>query len=103
MHKTYKVTVPRAGEGVHSVKINRILKPTGSAVKEDESIIEIETNKATMEIPSPVDGVVGDVFCSENDSLKVGEVLLHVNYVNKEVSVNDALPEKGNKRAMCMI
>lgn len=94
MHKTYKVTVPRAGEGVHSVKINRILKPTGSAVKEDESIIEIETNKATMEIPSPVDGVVGDVFCSENDSLKVGEVLLHVNYVNKEVSVNDALPEK---------
>ncbi|MCB9990723.1 MAG: 2-oxo acid dehydrogenase subunit E2 [Rhodospirillales bacterium] len=97
MSRTVEVIAPRAGEGIQHVKINRILKEKGAVVKEDECVVEIETAKATLEISSPVDGVIGDIFCAENDTVAVGDVLVHVDCGEQKIANNNRFGQKRKK------
>jgi pyruvate/2-oxoglutarate dehydrogenase complex dihydrolipoamide acyltransferase (E2) component len=54
------VTVPSVGESITEVFVGAWLKQPGDAVKRDEPLVEIETDKATVEVPAPVDGVLAE-------------------------------------------
>ncbi|MCX6257655.1 MAG: dihydrolipoamide acetyltransferase family protein [Bacteroidia bacterium] len=70
-----EVQVPAMGEGIKEATITRWLKKTGEPVKEDDSIVEIATDKVDSEIPSPVEGTMTEQLFKEGDSVMVGSVI----------------------------
>jgi len=71
------ITVPAAGESVTEADISIILMPTGSQVQEDDAILELETDKATMPLNAPCAGRV-EVLVAEGDTVKVGQVIARI-------------------------
>jgi pyruvate dehydrogenase E2 component (dihydrolipoamide acetyltransferase) len=67
--------LPDIGEGVHEGEIVRWIVPVGGNVKQDEPVVEVMTDKATVEIPSPGSGVVSKHNFAEGAVAKVGDVL----------------------------
>ena len=72
------VKVPAAGESISEVFIGTWLKNEGDSVAQDEAIVEVETDKATLEIPSPVAGVLTERLKAEGDAAAIGEVIARV-------------------------
>ncbi|MCH8152626.1 MAG: 2-oxo acid dehydrogenase subunit E2 [Planctomycetes bacterium] len=68
--------LPDLGEGVHEGQIVRLLVAQGDHVKEDQPLLEVETDKASVEIPSPYTGVVAKVHVAEQQVVNVGDVLI---------------------------
>lgn len=73
---TTSFRLPDLGEGVHEAEILAIPVTTGQVVKEGDIILEIETDKAAVEIPSPFTGTVGDILVQVGDMAVVGSVLM---------------------------
>jgi pyruvate dehydrogenase E2 component (dihydrolipoamide acetyltransferase) len=69
---------PDVGEGIHEGVIVTWLKEPGDAIKEDEPICEVETDKAVVEIPSPAAGTLGKRFHEVGETVNVGEVLVEI-------------------------
>ena len=67
--------VPEVGESITEVQIGRWLKQEGDAVEKDEPIVEIETDKVTLELPSPEAGVLGPITHPEGTEAAVGDVI----------------------------
>lgn len=76
MGTLFELKVPHLGEGIHHVRVANILAKAGDTVEEDDDIIEIETDKATYEVPSPVSGCIANILCQKGQILNVGENLL---------------------------
>ncbi len=70
-----EIKVPEVGESISQVEIGRWLKNVGDFVKTDEPIVEIESEKATIELPSPAQGVLGEVKKQTGDVAAIGEVI----------------------------
>lgn len=70
----YKVVLPKMGESVSEATITKWLKEIGERVQEDESIIEIATDKVDSDVPSPVGGILKEMAFQEGDTVQVGEV-----------------------------
>ena len=68
--------LPDLGEGIHEGEIVSVLVSAGDQVEEDQPILEVETDKATVEIPSPYTGAVQEVRVKRGDLVHVGDVLL---------------------------
>ena len=68
--------LPELGENVTSGDVTRVLVKVGDTVKVDQSVLEMETGKATVEIPSTVAGVVTQIHVKEGSKAKVGQVIL---------------------------
>jgi pyruvate dehydrogenase E2 component (dihydrolipoamide acetyltransferase) len=66
---------PELGEGLHEGRIARWLVKAGDAVKEDDALAEVENDKATVELPSPVDGVIQELRVKEGAVATVGEIV----------------------------
>lgn len=73
-----ELKVPPAGESISEVVIATWLKKEGQNIQKDEALVEIETDKATLEIPSPVTGVIGKILKSQGESAHIGEVIAHI-------------------------
>lgn len=73
-----EVVVPSAGESITEVFIGTWQKNVGDSVARDEIIVEIETDKATLDVRSPVDGTIEEILKSEGDSAQVGEVIIKI-------------------------
>ncbi|MGE0480448.1 MAG: 2-oxoglutarate dehydrogenase complex dihydrolipoyllysine-residue succinyltransferase [Phycisphaerae bacterium] len=71
----FELKVPSVGESVTKVQIGQWLKGAGERAERDQPVVEIETDKATIELPAPVGGVVSKVLKNEGDSAMVGEVI----------------------------
>src|SRR5215470_7890517 len=67
-----EIIIPQAGESVTEGVVQRWVKNVGDYVKRDETILEVETDKATMEVPAPVAGVLTAQRVKEGDSVKIG-------------------------------
>ena len=67
---------PDIGEGIQEGTLTKWLVEKGETIKEGESLIEVETDKVTTEIPSPKTGVVADLKFEEGDVINVGEVFV---------------------------
>ena len=72
----YEFRMPDLGEGVAEGEIVRWLVSPGQEVAEDDLLVEIQTDKATVEVPSPAAGVVSRILAEEGDVVPVGELLV---------------------------
>jgi pyruvate/2-oxoglutarate dehydrogenase complex dihydrolipoamide acyltransferase (E2) component len=70
-----KVLVPRLGEGVEEVTVTKWLKRIGDSVNEFEPLLEIESDKVTVEVPAPASGVILQIKIEEGQVVKVGDLL----------------------------
>lgn len=69
------IVVPVMGESVAEGTLSTFLKQPGDAVKKDETIAEIETDKVALEVPAPADGVIAEWTVSEGTSVTPGSVI----------------------------
>ena len=70
-----KILVPVLGESLNEATVSKWLKNKGDHVNADESIIELETDKVNLEVPSPISGVLSEINSNEGDTVQVGSVL----------------------------
>jgi pyruvate dehydrogenase E2 component (dihydrolipoamide acetyltransferase) len=73
-----EVKIPEISENVTSGKVVDVLVRPGDAIEVDDPIIEFETEKAVVEIPSPFRGRVAEILVEEGDELKVGDVIAKI-------------------------
>ena len=69
-------TIPELGENIDKGDVIRVLVAAGDDVKKDQAVLELETDKATIEVPSNVAGKVTDIRVKAGDRVKVGQVVL---------------------------
>jgi 2-oxoglutarate dehydrogenase E2 component (dihydrolipoamide succinyltransferase) len=74
-----EVKVPTLGESITEATLGQWLKQPGEAVKADEPIASLETDKVAVDVPSPVDGVMGEHSAAEGDTVLVGATIAIVN------------------------
>ncbi len=70
-----KIVVPALGESVTEATVSRWLKNVGEKVNSDEPIVELETDKVNVEVPSPSNGVLENISVNEGDTVEVGTLL----------------------------
>ncbi len=70
-----EIRVPTLGESVTEATVGQWFKKTGDTVNADEPIVELETDKVTLEVPAPVSGVLGDLVGGEGETVEVGALL----------------------------
>jgi pyruvate dehydrogenase E2 component (dihydrolipoamide acetyltransferase) len=73
---TFEFQLPNLGEGVTSADVAEILVKEGDVVTANQPILELETDKAVMEVPCPQAGVVKKVHTQEGETVQVGQVVL---------------------------
>lgn len=73
-----ELKVPAVGESISEVYIGEWLKKQGEFVNKDEPVVEIETDKATLEVPAPVSGTLSETLVGEGDSANVGDVIAKI-------------------------
>lgn len=71
--------LPDIGEGVHEGEITKWLVQPGQQIQADQPMVEVMTDKATVEIPSPVTGTVEGLMFKEGETVEVGKVILKIN------------------------
>ena len=99
-----KITVPTLGESVTEATVSKWLKSQGEKVTADEPLVELETDKVNVEVPSPVSGVLGSIVVKAGETVNVGSLLGTVENsstnkknITKEVS-NYSPPKKEKKK-----
>lgn len=70
--------LPDIGEGVHEGEIVKWLVSVGQTVQADEPMVEVMTDKATVEIPSPVQGTVSEILAKEGQTVLVGNIIIKI-------------------------
>jgi len=73
-----ELKVPSVGESITEVQIGAWLKRVGDHVRKDESLVEIESDKATAELPAPIDGVLTQIVKKRGERAEVGEVIAYM-------------------------
>src|SRR5438128_8252850 len=69
------IRVPSLGESVTEATIGKWFKKAGDAVAVDEPLVELETDKVTIEVPAPAAGVLGEIAAKDGDTVAVGALL----------------------------
>ena len=98
-------TLPELGENVTAGDVVRVLVSPGDSVAKDQPVLELETDKATIEVPSSVAGTVKDVRVKQGERIKVGQVVLTVEdgaggeapKPKEAAAAKDAAPSGGSK------
>src|SRR3954470_5274968 len=72
---TVEIKVPAMGESVTEATISKWFKKEGDAVKRDEPLLELETDKVTVEVPSPADGAIESISAQAGATVQVGALL----------------------------
>ena len=70
-----EIRVPALGESVTEATIAQWFKSEGEAVKEDEPLLELETEKVTLEVPAPASGVLSSISVKPGETVNVGALL----------------------------
>ena len=70
-----KVYLPELGEGINKATVTFWYFKPGEKVNEKDDLVELSTDKATFNLPSPCTGTVSEIIVSEGDAINVGEVL----------------------------
>ena len=79
MSTIVEVPVPSPGESISEVYIAGILKQVGDVVSVGDALLEVDSDKATLELPAPVAGELVELLCEEGDEVAVGTVIAKIN------------------------
>src|SRR3954454_2529095 len=74
-----EIRVPTLGESVTEATIGRWFKKAGEAVAVDEPLVELETDKVTIEVPAPSAGTLGEITAKDGETVAVGALLGQIN------------------------
>ena len=95
-----KIVVPVLGESITEATVSKWLKNEGDTVKADEPIVELETDKVNLEVPSPINGVLSKINSKDGSVVEVGALLGSVStngtgaIKKKEINKTKPKPEK---------
>ncbi len=89
------VVIPRIGESIATVILSKLLKRVGEAVAEGESILELDSDKASMELPAPAAGVLSAWLANVGDEVPIGAVVARI----EAGAVAAAAPAPGEVKA----
>jgi len=92
-----EVKLPEISEGVNSAVVTEILVKAGDQIKAEQAVIAVESDKATMEVPSEISGTVSEVLVKEEDEIKVGQTILTVEVDEGGESNEDGAAEDTEK------
>ena len=79
-----QILVPSLGESITEATVSKWLKQVGETVDSDEPLVELETDKVSVEVPSPLSGILSSIKVKEGDTVEVGALLGLVNEKNSE-------------------
>ena len=79
-----KITVPTLGESVTEATVSKWLKSVGEEVDSDEPLVELETDKVNVEVPSPLKGVLEEIGANEGETVEVGAFLGSISTISSE-------------------
>ena len=88
----FDFTLPDLGEGITEGEIRKWLVKEGDSVEEHQTVLELETDKAVVEVPSPKKGKILKINKEEGEIVKVGEVLMTI------AEEGEAIEEKPKER-----
>lgn len=89
-----KIPMPKLGESVVEGTIGRWLKAVGDEVVSDEPLVEVDTDKVSAEIPSPVTGIVEAILVREGEVVAVGEPIALINQAEEGTEVSDEVNDE---------
>ena len=79
-----KIIVPTLGESVTEATVSKWLKSVGEEVDSDEPLVELETDKVNVEVPSPSKGVLEKIGANEGEIVEVGAFLGSISTISSE-------------------
>ena len=82
--------LPDLGENIESADITKVLVSEGERIEKDQAVVEIETDKATVEVPSEFGGVVKELFVKDGETAKVGQKLFTIESSSAPVQEKEA-------------
>jgi len=85
--------MPKMGESIMEATILKWLKKEGDPVEQDESILEIATDKVDSEVPAPEAGIMGKILFSEDETITVGTVIAYLHTEGESSSVDSGAAE----------
>ena len=80
-----KILVPELGESITEATVSKWLKKEGETVEADEAIVELETDKVNLEVPSPISGTLSEISFKDGDTVEVGAILGLISEGNVEI------------------
>ena len=86
------ITIPDLG-GAESVEVIELCVSVGDSVEQEESLVVLESDKASMDVPSPVDGAVVKYLVAEGDTVKVGDAIAEIETAASEAVAEQAVEE----------
>ena len=94
---TNQIIVPSLGESVTEATVSKWLKQVGEKVDSDEPLVELETDKVNVEVPSPLSGTLSSIEVKEGDTVEVGALLGLVSE-GKSILVKNSKPESKEQK-----
>jgi 2-oxoglutarate dehydrogenase E2 component (dihydrolipoamide succinyltransferase)/2-oxoisovalerate dehydrogenase E2 component (dihydrolipoyl transacylase) len=82
------IIMPQLGESIAEGTVIRWFVPVGGTIQKDESLLEVETEKVTLEIPSPATGRLNEIIVHEGETVPVGTLLAHIDSLPPSEVVN---------------
>ncbi len=73
-----ELKLPELGENIESVEVTAVMIAVGDQVERDQPVIEVETEKASLEVPAPAAGKITELLVSKGDQITVGQVILRI-------------------------
>ena len=92
-----EILLPDLGEGIEGAEVSEVSVSVGSKVRKDETVLVLESDKASMEIPSEVNGVILEILVSPGDEVTTGQLLIKIE--GEETSVTEKEKEKPKKES----
>jgi len=98
-----ELKVPEVGESITEVEIGGWLKPEGAVVQKDENVVTLESEKATVELPSPIAGRITKILKQKGQTAAIGEVLAYLDQTEaaaeKPASPREAAPSPARENS----
>ena len=79
-----EIILPELGEGIDGAEVSEVSVTVGDVVAVDETIMVLESDKASMEIPADVSGTISEILVATGDELKPGHVLMKIETTEKK-------------------
>ena len=90
------IILPELGEGIESVDVTEVCVKKGGLVKKNNVLLIVESEKASMEIPSESNGKVVNIFINKGDTIKTGDCLFEIDgYKIESADKKEPLPKEG--------
>tara|TARA_B100000963_G_scaffold245451_1_gene214890 strand:+ start:20025 stop:21293 length:1269 start_codon:yes stop_codon:yes gene_type:complete len=89
-----KILVPVLGESIVEATVSKWLKSEGDTVEADEPVVELETDKVNLEVPSPASGILDKIICKDGSVVEVGATLGSISTNGEIIKKNEVIESK---------